>query len=299
MRKTILIIIASIMLLGGCQKTQPKTEEQNTATAVVVAVPVVTAKARFSSISDWRTYGGEVVCSETMNIIPENSGKIVSLSIKEGDYVEKNQVIAELDQSKPGLNYQPYLVKAPMNGTVGSLTAHVEGYASPSLSMGTILGTDQLEITFRVPERQIGDVRKGAKVVLSFDAYGDETFKGSITDLAPSLDTVTRTRKATCTLDQNDGRIIPGMYARVKVLVTNKQSVIAIPSEANNSGSVFVVDHAGETSSVRKVAITTGIEEDGMLEVVSGLEGGEELVTKGQNQLSDGSIVSVIKGEAR
>jgi membrane fusion protein (multidrug efflux system) len=295
MKRTTLLCaaIVCVTLLCGCDKLQKKPETVvDTTGPAVIATPVEVTVAKAETITKYQAFGGEVACARTMDILPETTGKISTLSINDGDTVEKGQVVAMVDQSKPGLNYQPSPVTAQMGGTVSGLNVHVGSTVAPSLSMGKILSTDDLEITFLIPERLLSTVKKGSAANLTFDAFPGETFQGKVSKLSPSLDTTTRTRKATLKLDTRDERIIPGLYARVRILVEEKENAIVIPVDAVSGNAVFIIDG----TLAKKSVVTLGIEQDGMVEVLSGVKAGDKIVTKGQNQIADGTTVNVIGG---
>jgi RND family efflux transporter MFP subunit len=180
-----------------------------------------------------------------------------------------------------------------MEGTLLSFSAQVGGMASPSASLGTIITDKDVEIHFDVVERYLSLVKEGQKVILSFAAYPDETFSGTITRLSPVVDGQSRTRKAYCKLDTPDERIIPGMYAKILLVEQHHDNALLVPSSAvvsHEDGSVIFV-LSGNVAKMMKVK--TGIQADGMTEIVSGLAKNSVIITQGQATLSDGSPVTV------
>ena len=299
MKKQVLAVTCLLILfsLSGCSKFKspatPVSTEEKQEPEAVKATAVQSYTVGTSSLVAYQDFGGDVYPVYSMDILPDTTGKVVKLLVSEGDTVQKDQVIAEIDQSKPGLNYNTSVVKAPMDGTILSLYAQLGGMASPSISFGKVISADKLEIRFSVVERYLSLVNMGQKALVTFDAYPDLTFPASITRLSPILDKASRTRTIYCTLDQPDSRIIAGMYAKVKVITEEKSDCIVVPRATvltdNKESYVFVID--GTTS--RKVVVTTGIESEGMLEITSGLKKGTKIVAKGQNLLSDGTQVVI------
>lgn len=292
-----IISIASFVLLAGCDRlTGTKTAEATPATTEVSqpqAIPVGTQPVKVGPITSYRSFSGDVYPVTTMVILPETSGKIVETLVREGDHVTKGQVVARIDQSRPGMNYHPSDVTSPMEGTLLSFSAQVGGMASPSASLGTIITDKDVEIHFDVVERYLSLVKEGQKVILSFAAYPDETFSGTITRLSPVVDGQSRTRKAYCKLDTPDERIIPGMYAKILLVEQHHDNALLVPSSAvvsHEDGSVIFV-LSGNVAKMMKVK--TGIQADGMTEIVSGLAKNSVIITQGQATLSDGSLVTV------
>ena len=166
---------------------------------------------------------------------------------------------------------------------------------APSMTIGRISSTDKLEIKTSVPERFISKIKLNQKAILTFDAYPGETFTAKVTKISPVLDTSTRTMSVTLILDPPDSKIKIGMYARIKLITDHKSNAIIIPTTAlvtrSQEQCVFVVN-PDDTVTLKKV--TVGIKVDDMVEILSGLEGNEKVVTKGQTLLNNGTKVNIV-----
>ena len=165
---------------------------------------------------------------------------------------------------------------------------------APSVSIAKISNTKNLEINISVAERFVSRIEVGQPALLTFDSYPGEVFTAKVAEVNPVLDTTSRSMGVKLVLDPPDNRIKIGMYCRVKLITESKSGVVAIPREAivNRSGqeSVFVVN--GNTVENRPISV--GITVDNMVEVVSGLTAGNEVVVSGQTLLDSGSKVNVI-----
>ncbi|AEV30077.1 RND family efflux transporter, MFP subunit [Sphaerochaeta pleomorpha str. Grapes] len=301
MKKYILAVTCLFLLLSlsGCSKIKSiiSPAQEPVATEVKVEEPKATAVQTYivgtSALVSSHNFGGDVYPVESLDVYSETTGKIVSVSVSEGDFVEKDQVIAEIDQSKPGLNYNISTVKAPMSGVLVSLSAQKGGIATPNIPVGKVISADNLEIRFSVVERYLSLVNLGQKALVTFDAYPTLVFPATITRLSPVLDRASRTRTIYCTLNEKDSRVIAGMYAKIKVITEEKDNCIVVPRATvlteNEQSYVYVV----ENSIARKVKVTIGIESEGLLEITSGLKAGMQIVDKGQNLISDGTKVLI------
>lgn len=296
-----IISLCLLVLVSGCDKLkqlgQKKTQQETAPVQEVIAeeqpIPVATERVQTGAITQYRTFNGDVYPVTTMAILPETSGKVIETLVKEGDKVGKDQVVARLDQSRPGMNYNPSDVKAPMSGTLLSWNAQVGGMASPAASMGTIISEGDVEVRFNVVERFLSLVHEKQKVVLSFDAYPGEIFPATITRLSPVVDGVSRTRKVYCRLDAADERIIPGMYARIQLIVQQNQDALLVPENAivrHESGKFLYVVVDGRAKAL---SVETGIIADGKCEVTKGLDRDAVIIVKGQDTLKDGSAVTI------
>lgn len=128
--------------LTGCKKTAPKADEEDEK----VAFAVITQRITESNLDDYLEFGGNIVASSLVNILPDASGKISRLMVKVGDVVQKDQVVAYIDPSRPGMTYSASPVKAPVKGTVTLFPYTVGEQVGTSTSIGQIGSTGKLEI---------------------------------------------------------------------------------------------------------------------------------------------------------
>ena len=293
--KTMMIMGAALLSLSmaGCSKFTQKHEPaplETSTTEEAKTVTVQTTTAVKGHIASYRSFGGDVVPHDTKSIIPTTSGEVKELFIEEGDVVKKDQVVAKIDQSKAGMRYQPTEIKSPIDGTVSTLTTQVGAQASIGAPIGSVISTDNLEIKFDVAERLLYAVKLGGKVEVSFDAFPGEVFNATIVKMASTLNTATRTREITIKLDDDQGKIISGMYARVNVLLEEADDAITIPTSALSGDAVFVV----KDGVAHKMQVKTGIQSDGRVQILEGVQEGDQVVVAGIAQLSDGTAVNAI-----
>jgi len=91
----------------------PSGEQPN---AMVFAVNVIPASR--GQIQDYLLVGGEVGASSAIDVFADTAGRLLSLSVAVGQEVRANQVVAEVDPSRPGMNFVPSPVRSPISGTV-------------------------------------------------------------------------------------------------------------------------------------------------------------------------------------
>ncbi len=318
------VLIAAIgisMTVSGISNKAKAASAAAERTETVFAVSTTTA-AR-GELKDYLEFGGDVNAKTNIDILPDTAGRIVEVRVRVGDSVERNQVIALVDPSRPGMNYESSPVKAPISGTVTSLSIVAGSMVSPQLSTGKVSKMDSLEITTNVPERYVSKIREGLEAYLRFDAYPGETFRARVTEVSPVLDTSSRTMSVKLVQVQSDPRIKAGMFARIKLITDTRTNIVKIPDTAVVSrfgeSFVFVVtetpDAAAEDSSandssatdntdgadsaaasfrVRKQIVVPGIRVDDKIEILSGLTAGEEVVIRGQSLLEDGSPINIV-----
>lgn len=153
-----------------------------------------------------------------------------------------------------------------------------------------------VKIMINVSESLFSKVKRGMKIYVALDAYGDEQFVGKVSRVYPTVDNSTRTFQVEVSLPNSDERIRPGMFARVTMPygVANR---VVVPDRAimklMGSGDryVYVYNPADGTVQYRKVEL--GRRMDTEYEILSGVENGEQVVVTGLNALSSGAKVEL------
>lgn len=292
---------AMLVCMSGCGKKKAAAEETASGGEATTRYAVNTTKAAAGMLDDYLEFGGDVVSASIVNIFPDASGKISRKLVTVGDYVQKNQVVAYVDPSTPGMYYIDSPVKAPASGTVSLFPYTVGAHVGTSTSLGQISSINDLEVHVNVAERFISRVRENQSAVITFDAYPGEQFEANVFEVSPVLDTATRTLKVKMRLTTPDERIRAGMYARVHLITQELNDVIVLPKTVpvvrDNKSYVFIVQGSGENATVRRVEIEPGIRVDDMMEIKSGVNVGDEIVTRGQTMLTDGAKVNVLTSQ--
>ncbi|MFW6338606.1 MAG: efflux RND transporter periplasmic adaptor subunit [Alkalispirochaetaceae bacterium] len=246
-------------------------------------------------IKDYIEINGEIETVATIEVFPETNGELTELFVGVGDSVSRDQVVAEVDPSRPGQNFAASPVRSPIAGTVVSVPGRVGQTVSASTPVMRVSRTNELEVVTQVAERFISKIRRGLNAVVRLDAYPEERFAAGVSELSPVVDTATRTLEVKLRFDEPDPRIRAGMFAEVRIITEEKQGIVKIPADCLvtrfGDTTVFVVNDEGVAE---QRDVTPGIEVDNTLEIVSGLEPGERVVYQGQSLLEDRARVRVI-----
>lgn len=301
--KSAALIAAAILILplalSGCGNKDKEAEKAKAEAAAQeeAIFAVSTIAATKGELRDYLEFGGDVTAKSNIDILPDTAGKIAEVRVRVGDSVTKNQIIAYVDPSRPGMNYELSPVKAPIAGTITAVNVVAGSMVSPQLSVGKVSKMESLEIGMSVPERFVSKIKEGQKAYLHFDAYPSQVFIAKIIEVSPVLDQSSRTMGAKLALIERDDRIKAGMFARIKLITDTKTSTVKIPASAIVSrfgdNFVFVVD-GEEKNSVRKQPVTVGIRVDDKAEILSGVKANEEVIVRGQTLLEDGSRINIV-----
>lgn len=294
-----------LLPLSGCAgkkaaaDAKAKSEAEN---AAVTVFAVSTAEAERGELKDYLEFSGDVTAKTNIDILPDAAGKITEVRVRVGDEVAKDQIIAFVDASRPGMSYEPGPVKSPIAGTITAVNVVTGSMVSQQVSVARVSKTEILEISMNVPERYVSKVKLGQDAALKFDAYPGESFTARVTEVSPVLDQSSRTMAVKLSLSRMDPRIKAGMFARIKLVTDTKSGIVMIPNAAivTRAGETFAfVVARGDRTTVKKQVITAGIRVDETVEILSGLAGGDEVVVKGQTLLEDGAEINIISESAK
>ncbi|MDC7222434.1 MAG: efflux RND transporter periplasmic adaptor subunit [Spirochaetales bacterium] len=299
MKKKPLIALAAAlslaMVLASCGEMSSRSEETGEASAAPVekrynvkTVPVIRQE-----LSSYINLSGDVNAAGSVDVYPDVVGKVVSLPVSLGDYVTKGTVLTTVDPSMPGMNYAASPVKAPISGTVTAVNVEMGQTVSQQFPVVTIGDLSQLEIITNIPERFIYQVELGQRGIISSSAAGGNSFDAKVSEIAPVVNQSSRTME-TRLIMEGDNQIKAGMFVTIKLITSTSANALTIPEEAliirNDTQFVYLV--AGE--AVKKTPVETGKKSNGLVEILSGLDEGDEVVTEGKTLLSDGVKVRIV-----
>ncbi len=183
------------------------------------------------------------------------------------------------------------LVVSPVDGVVAERLQSVGNLVSPQTPIVSLISSD-VELTLGVEEGQVGQLRVGQKAGIEVAAYPGEALAAKVALIAPSADAKTRTFQVKIAPEDKEGKLRQGMFAHVKIVTQEKGKAVLLPKDAvvtrSGESSVFVVN--GDI--VEKRSVKLGLAHDGTVEVVSGVNAGDEVVVAGQNELRDGDKVT-------
>lgn len=203
---------------------------------------------------------------------------------------ENNVVSAE--RSLKNIKENTILV-SPISGVVTARN-YDPGDMTGALPILTVAQVNPVKIIINVPESELSKVSKGMPASITFDTYGDEVFEGRVTMISPTVDTNSRTFGVEIGLQNSDGRILPGMFGRVKLELGNANHVVvpdrSIVKQPGSANQYVYVYHNGKVS-YNKVEL--GQRLGNAYELLSGVAAGDTVVVTGQTKLADGMSVNI------
>lgn len=185
------------------------------------------------------------------------------------------------------------VIRAPYSGYVSDRPVAVGEYITPSSVVATILLTNPLKLQLQVPELEAPRVQVGMPVSASVDAYPDRKFAGRVTAVNPAVDPASRSFTVEAAIENPDNALRAGMFATARVTQPGGGQSVYVPSEAvvrdqnTNSFRVFTVKDGAAHLKVVQV----GDEENGWVQILSGVATDEEVAVNNLEQLYEGARV--------
>lgn len=189
------------------------------------------------------------------------------------------------------------VLTAPMSGVVTARN-YDAGDMTGNLPILTIARVQPVKIVINVTESELSHVKRGMPANVTFDTYGDEIFKGTVTMVAPTVDPSSRTFGVEITSSNSDSRILPGMFGRA-TLNLGTQNRVVVPDKAvvkqQGSGDHYVYVYNPDDQRVSYNKVELGQRLGNEYEILSGVEPGSQVVVTGQNRLANGKKVTLKK----
>jgi len=213
--------------------------------------------------------------------------------------VQSHLKVAEADRDRVSALRDYLQIRAPFDGIITE--RHIDpghlvqpGRGAEDAPLFVLIDAETVRLFVDVPEADAALVEQGrpAKVIVS--ALGNSAFDGVVTRTGWALQTGTRSMKCEIDVPNEDGRLRPGMYAQVELTVAERKDVLSVPKTAviSRDGQSLCVTVTADGTILRK-PVQTGIRSAADIEIVSGLDGTEDILTANAAAFADGQKVQV------
>lgn len=211
------------------------------------------------------------------------------------------QAAAQVDNIRSVISKKT--VRAPFSGRLGLRTVNLGQIIGDNTPITTLQTLDPVYVNFSVPQQELSRMVVGTPVRITTDAAKNEVFDGKITAVNSEVDPVTRNIRVQSTIANGEEKLRAGMFARVQVVLPEKQSVLAIPATAvlyaPYGDSVFVIEEKKDEKSgqvqkvLRQQFVRLGNARGDFVAVTDGLKPGQSVVTSGVFKLRGGMAVVI------
>jgi len=283
-RRVIPILVFSLFIVCGCQFKESNNKPQE-------AIPVKVMKVGLRDLNYVLEYAGDIKAEDEAYIYPKVSGKIIEKLEEDGSPVNKGDAICYIDRDEVGLKFEKAPVESTLTGVVGRLFVDIGENVTPQTPIAFVVNDSKVKITLDIPEKYISKLFLGQEAKAKVDSWPSEEFSGTVTKISPIIDLSTRSSLIEITVDNPEGRLRSGMFAKMSMILEKRLSALSIIKEAitgrDSSSYVFVVENKKATLKQVSLGIRDGI----YYEVTGGLKEGDLVVIMGQQKLFEGALV--------
>ncbi len=260
------------------------------------------------------SYANYLSAQEQVNLAKDNyertkrlyeAGAVSESQLEQAELSASNQPIkaakAAVDQAKISLEsaqdaYSDTVIKAPVSGVVTGMTVKENSYVTNTQATLFINDNSELNINLNVTEKYINKIGEKDEVGINISAI-ESTYDGVVKEVSSSMDTNSLLYPVKIQFIRTDERIKNGMIAQVDIITDSKEEAIVIPAEAVLLRGDNEIVFLNEEGIAKQREVISGIDNGESIEIIEGLELGESVIFLGQNFLSSGDKIKVVRGD--
>jgi len=205
--------------------------------------------------------------------------------IKFSTEVNKGDVIAKLTSKT---------ITAPFAGIIGKRGISGSSLGSENTIIMTLDDTKKVLCDLKIPEVYAAFLKKELKLRATFSAYKNKTYEGKIESVASRVDAQTRSILARAKINNENSEILPGSLLEIEIFYNEKNALSVPDTSVMYEGSKKFIYKIIENNMIKKIEIETGIRDKGNLEVLSGINEGDQIIAEGLTKVRPGMKVKPI-----
>lgn len=227
---------------------------------------------------------GTALANQSFSIRIKKTELISSLEFDKNLIVQKNQLIAQLKNEK---------IVAPFSGRLGirEITPGILGGEDSIIA--TLDDIENIKLDIKVPESYSNILKRNLKIKATSESF-NETFFGNLDVISSRVDPTTRSILVQAKIKNNNYKIIPGMLLNIEIIFNEKESIGVPEGSIIQQGTRTVVYKVIADKTVSLTEVKTGIRNFGKVEVLSGLNAGDKIVTEGVSKIRDKAQIKLI-----
>jgi membrane fusion protein (multidrug efflux system) len=220
--------------------------------------------------------------------------KLVAAQDIENAEAAMKVAVAALDIATTRLDYAR--ITAPFSGTITKKFLDPGAVVSALTStLFTLMDPDRMKIIINILEQDIPRVTMGLEASVSVDAFPGKKFTGTVSKFSQAVDLSTRTMAVEVDIPNPGHLLAPGMFATVSLNVGQKNDALTLPTQALLKDDQGLYVYIARQDTARRARVTAGSEQNSRTEILSGLEGTEDVITTGQQFVRNNGQVAVQK----
>jgi len=241
----------------------------------------------------------EVVKNQNFNESLESyctslSSKTLSYKIKKNELLEPINFNSKVKKGDVIAKLSTKTIIAPFAGVIGKRGISGSSLGSENTIILTIDDSRKVLCDLKIPEVYAAILKKGLKLNAKFSAYKDKIYEGKIESVASRVDAQTRSILARAKINNENSEIIPGSLLEIEILYNEKDALSVPDTSIMYEGSKKFIYKIVENNIIKKTEIETGIRNKGNLEILSGLNEGDNIIAEGLTKVRPGMKVKPI-----
>ena len=290
----ILLSVAGGVLYRVVQRAEMKKQMQSTRSPKNKIVPVAVGSVETKTVEELLFLTGDIRGANVAGVFPKVPGKMMKKIREVGDSVAKGEIFALIDRDEPALKYAPAEVTAPLDGVITRYFVDLGQNLTTSIQLCEIAEISSVKVIVNVTEKDLPKVKLGQKVRFNNDAYPGTVFEGRVLKISEALNLMTRSSEVEI-LAQNPGNLLkPGMFARVKIVLGVHENARVVPKNAMEQSMEKYYVYVVEGGSAFRKEVKPGLIFENEVEILSGAEAGQKVITIGWHNVSDGGEVEIV-----
>lgn len=215
------------------------------------------------------------------------------------NYESQDQAIAQLEQQ-----VAKTVVTAPFSGTIDDVMSEQGSVVMPGqTALMRIVSLKNMYIVTDVPEKYVANIKRNKKVLVDFPILNKQMVS-SIRQVGDYIDPNNRSFKVEISVPNDDSSIKPNLTAKLRINDYSSENALLIPQSVISENAlgeqyIYVIkEKNGDEAIAAKTIIKTGMTQGDIIEVIEGLENGQEIILEGARSVNDGQKVKIINQES-
>ena len=222
------------------------------------------------------------------------SSKTISYKIKKNELLEPINFNTKVNKGDVIAKLTLKTITAPFAGIIGKRGISGSSLGSENTIILTLDDSKKVLCDLKIPEVYAAVLKKDLKLLATFSAYKDKTYKGKIESVASRVDAQTRSILARAKINNENSEILPGSLLEIEIFYNEKDALSIPDTSIMYEGSKKFIYKIIENNMIKKIEIETGIRNKGNLEVLSGINEGDKVIAEGLTKIRPGMKVKPI-----
>ncbi|MEM7663654.1 MAG: efflux RND transporter periplasmic adaptor subunit [Pseudomonadota bacterium] len=242
--------------------------------------------------------GAEATVREAENVV-ERMESLVADGVVSGlefDQAKRDLEVAKSELTSVQTRQRDRVLVAPFDGVLGFRQVSVGAYLSPGDAVATLVDDSEMYVDVFVPDIALASIRPGLTITATTSSLPGEVFVGSLASIDNEIDPSTRSLRVRATLPNIDMKLRAGLFMNVTIMSAPREGLSLPESAIEPLGSrsfVYVAEGDGQSTVAKRVEVELGSRFDGHVEVLSGIDRNDAVITEGLIGVRDGGAISV------